>query len=113
MLIGQFFISLVSLVDQFVAARLGTGELAALGYANRILSLVLGLGATAIGRAMLPVLSQAHVRGNRSLNRIARRWAGIMFGAGFFAMAVGILLAPQIVELLFQRGQFASKIISF
>ncbi|MCC7277309.1 MAG: polysaccharide biosynthesis C-terminal domain-containing protein [Chromatiaceae bacterium] len=106
MLIGQFLISFVSLVDQFVAARLGTGELATLGYANRILSLVLGLGATAIGRAMLPVLSQAHVRGKRSLNQIARRWAGIMFGAGFFTMAVGILLAPQIVELLFQRGQF-------
>jgi putative peptidoglycan lipid II flippase len=109
MMIGQFLISFVSLVDQFVAARLGAGELATLGYANRIVSLVLGLGATAIGRAMLPVLSQAHVGGKRTLNRIALRWAGIMFGAGFLVMVLGILLASQIVELLFQRGQFTAN----
>jgi peptidoglycan biosynthesis protein MviN/MurJ (putative lipid II flippase) len=57
--LGQFFVGLISIVDQFFAARLGEGAIASLGYASRILALLLTLTALAISRGMLPVFSRS------------------------------------------------------
>ncbi|HET8701090.1 MAG TPA: lipid II flippase MurJ, partial [Nitrococcus sp.] len=109
MLVGQALMSLVSLLDQFFAARLGAGALSTLGYTNRILSLILGLGAVAVGRALLPVLSRAHAEGRDSINRIASHWAALLFVAGLGVTVIGVWLAPVVVKLLFQRGQFTAE----
>lgn len=109
MLVGQALMSLVSLLDQIFAAHLGTGALSTLGYANRILSLILGLGAVAVSRALLPVLSRAHAKGHGNINRIASRWAALLFAAGLGVAVIGVWLAPIVVKLLFQRGQFAAE----
>src|SRR5205807_10089043 len=45
---GQALASATSAVDQIMVASLGSGALASLGYANRLNSLLAGLGATAI-----------------------------------------------------------------
>src|SRR5262249_27652623 len=58
LLIGQALASLISVVDQVMVASLGSGAIARLGYASRINSLLTGLGATAVQRALLPVLSE-------------------------------------------------------
>ena len=63
MLAGQALISFIGIIDQFFAAPLGTGAIATLSYANRILASMLGLGATAVARATLPVFSQAQAQG--------------------------------------------------
>ena len=105
MLLGQFLQSLTGIIDQFFAAHLGSGELATLGYSNRILALVNAIGAMAIGRALLPVLSQTYARGG-SVRRRSMQWAGVFFLLGGGAAALGILFAPEIVSLLFQRGAF-------
>ena len=109
MILGQTLMSFVTLADQFFAAHLGLGSLSTLGYANRILSLVLGLGATVIARASLPVLSRAHVEGQTDVARIASRWAVLMFGIGMLITILGLWLAPEIVKLIFQRGQFSAE----
>ena len=108
-IIGQTLISFVTLVDQFFAVRLGPGALATLGYANRVLSLVLSLSATVIARAMLPVLSRTHVEGRGMLVLIALRWAGLFFVLGMIVMALIMLWAQPIVETFYQRGQFTSN----
>jgi putative peptidoglycan lipid II flippase len=59
---GQAMMSLTVIVDQLFAARLGPGAIATLGYANRVLALILGLAATAVARATLPVFSEAVMR---------------------------------------------------
>ncbi|RXZ43458.1 murein biosynthesis integral membrane protein MurJ [Crenobacter cavernae] len=106
MMVGQLLMSLTGIIDQFFAAHLGEGAISTLGYANRILSLLLGLGATAISRATLPIFSQAHARGDMQVRAIALRWAKGMFGLGICGLLIGWLLAPAIVALLFQRGVF-------
>lgn len=109
MLAGQVLISLTSIVDQFFAAQLGTGAIATLSYANRILALVLGLGATAVSRATLPVFSQAHASGQGHLSRMAAQWGGLLFVLGLFAVLGGWWLAAEGVKLLFERGAFTRE----
>ncbi|NMT65224.1 murein biosynthesis integral membrane protein MurJ [Marinobacter orientalis] len=106
MLVGQGLMSLVDIIDQFFAARLGTGALSTLGYSTRVLSLILGLGTIAIGRAALPVLSRTHAEGRAGIERTAIQWAGLLFGIGILIMTIGFWLSPVIVELLFERGRF-------
>lgn len=103
---GQVIMSLSSIVDQFFAADLPSGALATLNYANRILALFLGMGAIAISRATLPVLSEMRASGEGDLTKITLRWSWIMFMVGLVALLVGALLAIPMVALLFERGAF-------
>lgn len=109
MLAGQVLMSFTSIIDQFFAASLGTGAIATLSYANRILALMLGLGATAVGRATLPVFSQAQAQGGGQLHRLATHWVRLLFVLGVVAMIVGWWLAPWAVKLLFERGAFTAR----
>jgi peptidoglycan biosynthesis protein MviN/MurJ (putative lipid II flippase) len=105
MLAGQALLSLTTVIDQFYAVGLGTGAIAILGYAGRILSLILGLAAIAASRATLPVFSQTGKR-DGDLREIAGYWAGLMLMAGIVAMLACHLLAPWAVSVLFERGRF-------
>jgi putative peptidoglycan lipid II flippase len=108
MLAGQALMSLTVIIDQFFAVGLGTGSIATLGYANRILSLILGLGAIAVSRATLPVFSQAKPDGAGQMHDVATYWVRLMFMLGMGAMVIGYWLAPWVVKLLFERGAFAA-----
>ncbi len=108
MLAGQAVMSLTGIVDQFFAAHLGTGTIATLSYANRILALILGMGATAVSRATLPVFSQSQAQGGGQLHRVAFHWVRLLFVLGIGAMIVGWWLAPWGVKLLFERGAFTA-----
>jgi peptidoglycan biosynthesis protein MviN/MurJ (putative lipid II flippase) len=108
MLAGQALMSLTVVIDQFYAVGLGTGAIATLGYANRILSLILSLAAVAVSRATLPVFSQVQTQGAAHFRAVARRWACLMFAMGVLAMLASHALAPWVVHLLFERGQFSA-----
>lgn len=106
MAVGQAMASGATMVDQFLAAGLDPGSLATLGYANRVLALLTGLGATAIGRATLPVFSQASAQGQHVVKALALRWAALMFGLGVLVSLVVWVGAPWLVRALFERGAF-------
>jgi peptidoglycan biosynthesis protein MviN/MurJ (putative lipid II flippase) len=112
MLVGNALMSLVEIIDLMFSVRLGTGAVSTLGYANRVLALIIGLGGTAISRATLPVFSQAHYAGggderqDGSIHRVAMRWVCIMLGLGIAAMIAVWFLAPLAIRLLFERGAF-------
>lgn len=109
MLAGQVLMSFTNIIDQFFAAHLGTGAIATLSYANRILALALGLGAMAVSRATLPVFSQAQVQGGDQVHRVATHWVLFMFALGVLSMLIGWWLAPWGVKLLFERGAFTAQ----
>lgn len=106
MLGGQALLSFTVIIDQFYAVGLGTGAIATLGYANRVLSLILSLAAIAVARATLPVFSQSGSDAAGSVYRVASHWAGLMFGAGIVVMLASHVLAPWAIKLLFERGEF-------
>ena len=108
MALGQVLSSLTNLVDQFFAAGLNEGALSTLSYANRILSLILGLGATAISRATLPVFSKAIAQDGTQVTALALRWSKWMLIFGMAVLMVSWLFAPWAVRMLFERGAFTA-----
>ena len=111
MAIGQILMSLTGIIDQLFAARLDEGSISTLNYANRIMALILGLGATAIGRSVFPVLSQMAGK-PATLHRArsaALKWTVVMFGLGILMLAILWPLADFFVKLLFERGAFTSE----
>ncbi len=84
------------------------GAIATLGYANRLLTLFLGLGATVVSRATLPVFSRMQAQGGRQAQDLAARWAQMFFVFGVMAMVVGWWLAPWMVRAVFERGAFTA-----
>jgi peptidoglycan biosynthesis protein MviN/MurJ (putative lipid II flippase) len=108
-IVGQLVISLVTPLDQYFVARVGTGAIATLGYASRLLSLVLGMGALAIGRATLPVFSDILSSEMPERARaIAFKWAFAMFVMGFIIIIIGWYGANASVKIMFERGAFTA-----
>ena len=108
MLVAQLMLGMMAFVDQLFAADLGTGSISALGYSTRILSLFLTLGATTIGRAMLPVFSRIRQTDEHALPGVAVQWTAWCFLAGGVAVLVGWAAAEWMVMILFERGAFTS-----
>jgi len=109
MLVGQVAMSFVGPLDQYTAATLGDNTNATLGYATRLLALLLGVGAASVGRAALPVLADIHSRGDANYGRnVALKWSFFMGIAGAVVTGIGWWLAPYGVGLLFERGAFTA-----
>lgn len=97
--------SFIEPVCSLIAVGLGEGNVARLGYSNRVLALFLTLGSVAVSRAVLPVLSSTS-RTEAQRVRLAVQWFAILFSVGVVFAIVAWFAAPFIVTLLLQRGQF-------
>src|SRR5678815_3329780 len=109
MVSGQLLISASIPIDQGFAARLGEGAVASLGYANRIITLLSGIGTIVVGRALLPVLSSAVADGEFDLGRRqALQWSALLGISATIGSAIIWFIAPELIQLLFQRGAFSA-----
>lgn len=109
-IVGQMVMSLVTPLDQYLVAGLGSGAIATLSYANRLLTLLLSMGALAIGRATLPVFSDILNSSTPDRARTtAFKWALVMFVGGVLVAIVCWLGASKGVQLMFQRGAFSAQ----
>ncbi|WP_299029170.1 lipid II flippase MurJ [uncultured Thermanaerothrix sp.] len=108
--VGQIAASMVAPMDNVFAAQLGKGAVATLGYATRLIALATGLAATAIGRALLPVLAGVVAKGDLKLGRAhVLQWAKLAaIGSGLVTI-LGWIAAPTVVTLVFQRGAFTAE----
>ena len=105
---GYALMSAAAMIELYVASHQGEGSLASMNYASRVTALVTGLLATAVNRvAIVHFCSKDALQSNDWQN-----WAGV--AATFtlmaaLATAVLMAFAPQIVALLFERGQFTAQ----
>jgi putative peptidoglycan lipid II flippase len=107
-LIGAVLMASTLLVDQAMSSALPAGSIAALNYANRLVTLPLGLTAAALGTVVLPHFSElvSSERWSELSGTIGRYlWKAavvtIPLGLGLF------LLASPLTELLLHRGAFS------
>jgi peptidoglycan biosynthesis protein MviN/MurJ (putative lipid II flippase) len=103
--IGQLLLALAYPVDQLIANTMDAGDAARFAYAYRLVAFVMAIGSLAIGRVVLPVLSEWDYEKSW---QITSDWALRVVLLGV-TMAVGAwLVAPWLVQLLFERGAFTS-----
>ena len=105
---GQLILSATTVLDQVMVAGLSDSAVAVLAYANRLLALLLGLGATAVARATLPVFSELASGEADRMARTGILWMRALFAAGIVGVAVAWSLTQWGVEILFERGAFTS-----
>ncbi|HWF65499.1 MAG TPA: lipid II flippase MurJ [Rhizomicrobium sp.] len=108
-ILSQLLITASGVLDQVMVAHLNGNANAVLGYAARLLALFTGLGATAIGRALLPVLSELRAGGEGQESAIAKHWASILFFIGAVVAGLGWITAQTFVHVAFERGAFSSQ----
>lgn len=94
-----------TLVDQGMAARLGSGSVAVLSYGTKLLGVLIVVGPTAVGTAVLPHLSAAAARGEPGAGRRTLGSYGLFIAAFILpATAALICFSGPIVHILFQQG---------
>lgn len=108
LLAAQCLQATTSLVDQFWAAQLNDGALSVLGYSNRILFVILAIGATGITRTVLPRLADWQIENPILGFRSALVWSLWVLGLTSFVMALMWPLTPTLVSWIYERGAFGS-----
>jgi putative peptidoglycan lipid II flippase len=96
-----------SVIDQAMASWLGSGSVAALNYGNKIPAFVSGIGATALGTAVLPHFSRLVAVGDY----VALRHTMSTYTRWVLAISVPVTLgfiagSEWLVHTLFERGAF-------
>jgi putative peptidoglycan lipid II flippase len=81
-----------ALVDQSMAAMLGSGSVAALNYANKVTPLVLSIGVSSLGTAVLPSFSRLSAN---------RDWAGLRHVLNIYTKLIALVTVPLTVVLIF------------
>jgi len=96
-----------ALVDQSLAARLGSGSVAALSYGTRLLGVLVVIGPTAMGTAVLPHISATAVLAEPAALRKTLTRYGVFVLAVILPVTAGfIYFSEPIIRVLFQKGAF-------
>jgi putative peptidoglycan lipid II flippase len=97
-------------VNTRFAADEGTGAIAALDYAFRVMYLPIGLFGVSIAAASTPTFSRQVASGDRTqMGATVASAIGLMLALNVPATVGLIVLAPAIVALIFEHGQFTAS----
>lgn len=107
---GAFLVSGMRLVDQGMASMLGPRSNSALNYGSKLVGLILSLGATSLGTAILPQLSKMVALKNWSgIQHFLKQYSRIILGVTIPGTLVLILLSRTIIRVMYQHGAFSSS----
>ena len=95
------------LVDQIFASGLSTGNISALSYALKLISVPIGVIFASVGRAALPYFAR-QIEGNdlNALKETLRLYLWMVSIGTLVLTSFMIVLSHPIVQILFQRGTF-------
>ncbi|WP_249356634.1 murein biosynthesis integral membrane protein MurJ [Maribacter sp. ACAM166] len=98
-----------SFVDQFFAAQLVVGSIAAINYGTKIPAFVVGIIIMVIGAVLLPHFSRmVNTDLQKAYKQLFRILKIVFFGA-LIATLFAYLFSNQIIELLFERKEFKAE----
>lgn len=107
MVAGAFLMGGTTVVSQSMAAMLEPGSVSVLTYANKVPSLLLGIGATAVSTAFLPHFSHlVAVSDWKGLRRAIETYSRLLFAVAIPVTAVLAYCSEPLIAVLFQRGAF-------
>jgi len=110
LVIGGAVMSSSPLVDQAMAASLGPGSVAQLGYATKLVAAGMGIGVTALSTAIFPHFSRmVAIRDWSGLRHTLRTYLALSLVAGAAIVLVIVALSEPLVRLFFERGQFVAS----
>lgn len=94
-------------VDMIIASLLPVGAISFLYYADRMYQLPLSVVGIAIGTAILPMLTRALASDDaKAAPRLFRQGFELSLMLALPATAAYLLMAPEIMQVLFVRGEF-------
>jgi len=100
-----------TLIDQGMAARLGSGSVAALSYGTRLLGVLVVIGPTAVGTAVLPHLSASAMLTSPLILRRTLRTYGLAILALVLPLTGALMyFSEAIIRVLFQQGAFSPSV---
>jgi putative peptidoglycan lipid II flippase len=109
MLAGSLLIGSTLVVDKAMAAMLSSGSVAALSYANKIVSALLAIAGTALSTATFPYLSKmVALRDWSGCRHTIRRYSFLIAATTLPLTVLLMLTSKTLVTLFFQRGAFTS-----
>ncbi len=109
MMAGCLLMGATPVVDQFMAAMLGSGNVSALSYGSKVPAALLAIGATALSTATLPYFSRMAAENDwQGCRHTLKRYSALMLSVSIPITVVLIVFSRSLVRLLFQRGAFTS-----
>ncbi len=109
MLTGAILMGSTSVVDQSMAAMLPSGNVAALGYANKLIAGITSIGAMALSTATLPYFSRmVAARDFAGCRHTLKRYSLLVVATTVPFTLLLIAFSRPLVRLLFQRGAFTA-----
>jgi putative peptidoglycan lipid II flippase len=97
-------------LDQWMAGWMESGSVAVFSYSEKICSIVLSIGAGSAAQALLPYLTDhAGKRDWLGLKSTTLRYSAIIIGASLPVVAIFWIAAPNLVQLLLERGSFGQE----
>lgn len=106
---GSFLIGGTAVVDKAMAAMLPAGSVAALSYANKVISGVMTIGAAALSTATFPYFSQMVSAGDwAGCRHTLKRYSALALAVTVPCTLLLIVFSRPIVVILFQRGAFTA-----
>ncbi|HLX56501.1 MAG TPA: murein biosynthesis integral membrane protein MurJ [Ktedonobacteraceae bacterium] len=108
-LIGALIGQGSNLTDQIFASFLSPGNISALSYALKLISVPIGVIFVSVGRAALPYLArQAAIKDMRAFKETLRLYLWAVGIGTIVLTSFLIVLAHPLVQILFQRGAFSA-----
>jgi putative peptidoglycan lipid II flippase len=106
---GNLVMSSSAVVDQTMAAMLGSGSVSILNYGTRLVTVLLAIGPTALSTVALPWFSRLTAKGGgEEVRRTIVRYCFLSLAAAIPLTLLLIASSKWLVELMFQRGAFTS-----
>jgi putative peptidoglycan lipid II flippase len=107
LVIGGAVMSSSTLIDQAMAASLGSGSVAQLAYGTKIVAAGLGIGGTAVSTAILPHFSRMVATHDWSgVRHTLRAYTRLGLAVGIGVVVLIAVFSVPLVRLLFERGRF-------
>ena len=103
---SSFFTAMNSYVDQFFAAQLAIGSIAAINYGIKIPAFMVTIIIAALGSVLLPHFSRLATNNIKGAFDHLFRILKWIFILSAIVVVLGILTSNYVVELLFERNEF-------